>query len=277
MEVAFESPTQQYFEMISELRQKNMGANRKRKRGEDAKQAEEAEEWRSLELFGAHNGLVDCDSCFGSGLYPVLSLANHNCNPNAAIEFLEESNLGSMVAIRDIAPGEEITISYVPNGLQQEEDDEGEPPSRGRLLLELYFSQHEKNGISKEETESGVDGNKGSNAEQSRSQFKEIMKHEDTSTEDDDGQESDHDDDKEQLQCDDDDDDDEDDEDEDDDGDEEEEQQQDHDENGDEEDEELDLEGESWKERSDTLMSYGFTCTCDRCNEQKQVHGSLAQ
>jgi hypothetical protein len=52
----------------------------------------------------------------GSGLYPILTLANHDCDPNASIEFLGESNVGSMVAIRDIRKGEEITNTYVPNG-----------------------------------------------------------------------------------------------------------------------------------------------------------------
>ena len=52
----------------------------------------------------------------GSGLYPLLTLANHDCNPNASIEFLQESNRGSMVAIRDIEVGEEICITYIPNG-----------------------------------------------------------------------------------------------------------------------------------------------------------------
>jgi hypothetical protein len=52
----------------------------------------------------------------GSGLYPLLTLANHDCAPNAAIEFLQENNLGSMVALHDIEPEEEICITYVPNG-----------------------------------------------------------------------------------------------------------------------------------------------------------------
>lgn len=59
---------------------------------------------------------VDCGSIIGSGLYPLLSLANHNCNPNASIEFLNESNRGSMVATRNISEGEEICITYVCNG-----------------------------------------------------------------------------------------------------------------------------------------------------------------
>jgi len=52
----------------------------------------------------------------GSGLYSLLSLANHDCNPNASIEFLQESNRGSMVATRNISVGEEIVVTYVCNG-----------------------------------------------------------------------------------------------------------------------------------------------------------------
>ena len=58
----------------------------------------------------------------GSGLYPLLTLANHDCNPNASIEFLKESNRGSMVALRDIEIDEEICLSYV----QLNKDDGGE-------------------------------------------------------------------------------------------------------------------------------------------------------
>ena len=56
------------------------------------------------------------ESISGSGLYPMLSLANHDCNPNASIEFLQESNRGSMIATRNISAGEEILITYVCNG-----------------------------------------------------------------------------------------------------------------------------------------------------------------
>jgi hypothetical protein len=52
----------------------------------------------------------------GSGLYPLLTLANHDCDPNASIDFLQESNRGSMVALRDICQDEEICITYVENG-----------------------------------------------------------------------------------------------------------------------------------------------------------------
>jgi SET domain len=65
----------------------------------------------------------------GSGLYPLLTLANHDCNPNARIEFLRESHCGSMVALRPIEPGEEITITYVPNGDYHEHLESHDPNS----------------------------------------------------------------------------------------------------------------------------------------------------
>lgn len=63
-----------------------------------------------------HSFLEPPEPVVGSGLYPLLTLANHDCNPNASIEFLRESNLGSMIALRPIKSGEEICITYVPNG-----------------------------------------------------------------------------------------------------------------------------------------------------------------
>ena len=58
----------------------------------------------------------------GSGLYPLLTLANHDCTPNASIEFLQESNRGSMVALRDIVVGEEICLSYIPSNEDEVEE-----------------------------------------------------------------------------------------------------------------------------------------------------------
>jgi hypothetical protein len=59
----------------------------------------------------------------GSGLYPLLTLANHDCTPNASIEFLQESNRGSMVALRDIVVGEEICLSYISSNEDEEEEE----------------------------------------------------------------------------------------------------------------------------------------------------------
>jgi hypothetical protein len=44
---------------------------------------------------------------------PTLSLLNHSCNPNAAIVF--DGNFASIRSIRDIAQGEQVTISYIDN------------------------------------------------------------------------------------------------------------------------------------------------------------------
>ena len=65
----------------------------------------------SLEAFAEN-----VDGVMGTGVYPILTLANHDCSPNASIEFLGESSLGSMVARRRIKKGQEITITYVPAG-----------------------------------------------------------------------------------------------------------------------------------------------------------------
>jgi len=55
-------------------------------------------------------------SVCGTALFPVCSLANHDCDPNASIEFIQESNHASLVALRKISADEEITNTYVPNG-----------------------------------------------------------------------------------------------------------------------------------------------------------------
>ncbi|CAJ1939203.1 unnamed protein product [Cylindrotheca closterium] len=87
------------------------------------------EDAQSNESCALDNGMESSpEPVVGSGLYPLLTLANHHCNPNASIEFLRESNLGSMIALRSIKPGEEICITYVPNGrahLDLEDQNEG--------------------------------------------------------------------------------------------------------------------------------------------------------
>ncbi|KAI1849819.1 hypothetical protein JX266_004768 [Neoarthrinium moseri] len=47
-------------------------------------------------------------------VYPEISRINHGCNPNAFARFLPHSLAASIIAFRDIEPGEEITISYIP-------------------------------------------------------------------------------------------------------------------------------------------------------------------
>ncbi|CAK7216870.1 hypothetical protein SEUCBS140593_003009 [Sporothrix eucalyptigena] len=49
-------------------------------------------------------------------LFPDLSRINHACMPNAFPRFVPHSLAVSVAAARDIEPGEEITISYIPLG-----------------------------------------------------------------------------------------------------------------------------------------------------------------
>uniref|UniRef100_A0A3P8S1F4 [histone H3]-lysine(4) N-trimethyltransferase n=1 Tax=Amphiprion percula TaxID=161767 RepID=A0A3P8S1F4_AMPPE len=47
----------------------------------------------------------------GVGLYPSLSLLNHDCRPNCMMVF--EGTKVQLRAVQDISPGEELTISYI--------------------------------------------------------------------------------------------------------------------------------------------------------------------
>lgn len=49
----------------------------------------------------------------GCGLYPLQSLCTHSCRPNAEATFPHNDHTLSLVALRDIRPGEEITVSYI--------------------------------------------------------------------------------------------------------------------------------------------------------------------
>eukprot|EP01112_Ceratiomyxa_fruticulosa_P004344 TRINITY_DN1485_c0_g1_i3.p1 TRINITY_DN1485_c0_g1~~TRINITY_DN1485_c0_g1_i3.p1 ORF type:complete len:516 (+),score=55.60 TRINITY_DN1485_c0_g1_i3:279-1826(+) len=49
----------------------------------------------------------------GTGLLVLMHNANHSCRPNVSIASCENSNTMSLMAIRDIQPGEELVISYI--------------------------------------------------------------------------------------------------------------------------------------------------------------------
>ncbi|KAK4195038.1 hypothetical protein QBC40DRAFT_259412 [Triangularia verruculosa] len=51
------------------------------------------------------------------GLFPEIARMNHACDPNAFPRFTSKDLVMSAVATRDIMPGEEITISYIPLGM----------------------------------------------------------------------------------------------------------------------------------------------------------------
>ncbi|KAK4184335.1 hypothetical protein QBC35DRAFT_59785 [Podospora australis] len=51
------------------------------------------------------------------GMYPEIARLNHACDPNAFPRFTSKDLAMTAVATRDILPGEEITISYIPLGM----------------------------------------------------------------------------------------------------------------------------------------------------------------
>ncbi|KAK0609578.1 hypothetical protein B0T17DRAFT_134101 [Bombardia bombarda] len=62
-------------------------------------------------------GITTPDGKEAKGLYPEIARLNHACDPNAYPRFTKADLAMSAVATRDILPGEEITISYVPLGM----------------------------------------------------------------------------------------------------------------------------------------------------------------
>ncbi|KAI0408951.1 hypothetical protein F4802DRAFT_604706 [Xylaria palmicola] len=56
--------------------------------------------------------LGDKDGGFHYGNFPEVSLLNHDCRPNLAF-FVDQNLTHYTHAVRDIAPGEELTISYI--------------------------------------------------------------------------------------------------------------------------------------------------------------------
>eukprot|EP00743_Colponemidia_sp_Colp-15_P007686 GILK01008320.1.p1 GENE.GILK01008320.1~~GILK01008320.1.p1 ORF type:complete len:726 (+),score=73.14 GILK01008320.1:176-2353(+) len=63
----------------------------------------------------AHMAVACRYNCFHSGFFRTCALANHSCNPNAAMKYIAAQNKVVMVAVRDIAPGEDITVKYLPD------------------------------------------------------------------------------------------------------------------------------------------------------------------
>lgn len=52
-------------------------------------------------------------NCEGSGLYSMQSCCNHSCVPNAEVQFPHNCHKLQVVALENIAPGEEICVSYL--------------------------------------------------------------------------------------------------------------------------------------------------------------------
>ncbi|KAI7897657.1 uncharacterized protein BX663DRAFT_533712 [Cokeromyces recurvatus] len=66
-----------------------------------------------LNVFRSNNFSITDVELFaiGEGTYPIASLFNHSCHPNAVVMF--EGALACIRAIEDIQPGTEITIPYI--------------------------------------------------------------------------------------------------------------------------------------------------------------------
>ncbi|XP_044017428.1 SET and MYND domain-containing protein 5 [Aphidius gifuensis] len=70
----------------------------------------------------------------GSGLYALQSSINHSCSPNAIIEFPYSNSTLVVKAIKNIQPGEEVTIGYL-----DECELERSRHSRQKALSSLYL------------------------------------------------------------------------------------------------------------------------------------------
>jgi hypothetical protein len=58
---------------------------------------------------------ITIDGISQQALFPEIAMMNHDCRPNAAYFWDEEMMTHYVHAIRDIQPGEEITITYIDN------------------------------------------------------------------------------------------------------------------------------------------------------------------
>ncbi|XP_058190035.1 histone-lysine N-methyltransferase ASHR1 isoform X3 [Rhododendron vialii] len=80
----------------------------------------------------ACNAHTICDSelrPLGTGLYPVISIINHSCLPNAVLVF--EGRLAVVRAVQHIPKGTEVSISYIETA--------GSTMTRQKALKEQYF------------------------------------------------------------------------------------------------------------------------------------------
>jgi hypothetical protein len=59
------------------------------------------------------------------GLFPLVSRINHACDPNAFVMFSQSGFSVGIKAYRDIAPGEELSVSYLHLGMPSEKRQEG--------------------------------------------------------------------------------------------------------------------------------------------------------
>lgn len=83
-------------------------------------------EWDPEERYKRTKDLVQCDGRYGQGVaLGLISLCNHSETPNSDYEFDYANNVIIWRALRDIAPGEEVTLHYkVPIWFEMREEAE---------------------------------------------------------------------------------------------------------------------------------------------------------
>lgn len=86
-------------------------------------------EWDPEERYKRTRDLVQCDGRYGQGVaLGLISLCNHSESPNSDYEFDYENNVIVWRALRDIGPGEEVTLHYkVPIWFKMLDEREAEP------------------------------------------------------------------------------------------------------------------------------------------------------
>ncbi|KAK0619545.1 hypothetical protein B0T14DRAFT_566384 [Immersiella caudata] len=67
-----------------------------------------------------------------TGLYPLIARINHDCRPNAFVRYSPRTLVVEAVAYKDIQPGEEVSVSYLPLNLLTEQ--------RTQLIKEWGFN-----------------------------------------------------------------------------------------------------------------------------------------
>lgn len=57
----------------------------------------------------------------GTALYALVCTMNHSCAPNVKVVFPSGTHDASVVALKDIPPGQELCVSYIDESLPFEE------------------------------------------------------------------------------------------------------------------------------------------------------------
>jgi tetratricopeptide (TPR) repeat protein len=70
---------------------------------------------------------------FGIGIYPMASIINHSCQPNAIVHFSNSSTVLKLRATKDIKKGEPIVISYGPLSIRHDLNE------RSSILRKWFF------------------------------------------------------------------------------------------------------------------------------------------